>query len=109
MARRRYDTNSFLDLVKRIKALPATECACERLFCQLRSLVGDFRHQMFDCMIADLVVIETRIIWPNAAQIKECAEILKEVQSDTGPDQAATWYHRVPPSTTTPEKCPSFL
>jgi hypothetical protein len=45
---------------------------------------------MSDSMIVDLLVIETRIIWPNAAQIKECAEILKEVQSDTVPDQTAT-------------------
>jgi hypothetical protein len=45
---------------------------------------------MFDSMIVDLLVIRTRIISPNAAQIKECAEILKEGQSDTGPDQTAT-------------------
>jgi hypothetical protein len=45
----------------------------------LRNLVGDFRHQMSDSMIVDLLVIKTRIIWPNAAQIQECAEILKEV------------------------------
>jgi hypothetical protein len=36
------DVNSFVDLVKRIEAFPATECACERLFCQFRNLVGDF-------------------------------------------------------------------
>jgi hypothetical protein len=85
-----HDTDSFVDLVKQIEAFPAAECACERPFCQLHNLVGDFRHQMSDSMIADLLVIRTRIIWPNAAQIQECAEILKEVQSDTDPDQAAT-------------------
>jgi hypothetical protein len=90
MAGQQHDTDSFVDLVKRIEALPATECACERLFCQLRNLVGDFRYQMSDSMIVNLLVIKTRIIWPNAMQIKECAEILKEGQSDTGPDQAAT-------------------
>jgi hypothetical protein len=58
-------------------------------FYQLRNLVGDFRHQMSDSMIVDLLVIRTRIIWPNAAQIQEYAEILKEVQSDTVPDQTA--------------------
>jgi hypothetical protein len=79
----------FVDLVKRIEAFPATECACERLFCQLRNLVDDFRHQMSDSMIVDLLVIRTRIIRPNAAQIKEYTEILKEGQSDTIPDQAA--------------------
>jgi hypothetical protein len=41
-------------------------------------------------MIVDPLVIKTRIIWPDAAQIQECAEILKEGQSYTGPDQAAT-------------------
>jgi hypothetical protein len=41
-------------------------------------------------MIVDPLVIKTRIIWPNAGQIKECAEILKEVQPDNGPDQMAT-------------------
>jgi hypothetical protein len=36
------DTGPFVDFVKRIEASPATECACERLFCQLHNLVGDF-------------------------------------------------------------------
>jgi hypothetical protein len=45
---------------------------------------------MSDSIIVDQLVVKTRIIWPNAAQIKEWAEILKEMQSDTGPDQAAT-------------------
>jgi hypothetical protein len=45
---------------------------------------------MSDSMIVDLLVIKTRIISPKAAQIKECAEILKKGQSNTGPDQAAT-------------------
>jgi hypothetical protein len=45
---------------------------------------------MPDSMIVDLLVIKTRIIWPNAAQIKECTEILKEVQSDAVPYQTAT-------------------
>jgi hypothetical protein len=67
IAGRQHDTDSFVDLVKRIEAFLATECACERLFCQLRNLVGDFRHQMSDSMIVDLLVIRTRIIWPNAA------------------------------------------
>jgi hypothetical protein len=62
IAGQRHDTNSFVDLVKRVEAFPATECACERLFCQLRNLVGDFRHQMSDSMIVDLLVIKTRII-----------------------------------------------
>jgi hypothetical protein len=108
MSGRQRDTDSFVDLVKRIEALPATECACERLFCQLRNLVGDFRHQMSDSMIVDLLVIKTRIIWPNAAQIQERAEVLKEVQPDTVPDQTATQYRLVRPNTTTPGKCPSF-
>jgi hypothetical protein len=90
MAGQQHDTDSFVDLVKRIEAFPATECACERLFCQLRNLVADFRHQMSGSMIVDPLVIKTRIIWPSAAKIKECAEILKEVQSDTVPDQTAT-------------------
>jgi hypothetical protein len=28
-----HDTDSFVDLVKRIEAFPTTKCACERLFC----------------------------------------------------------------------------
>jgi hypothetical protein len=46
IAGQQLDTGPFVDLVKRIEAFPATECACERLFCQLHNLVGDFRHQM---------------------------------------------------------------
>jgi hypothetical protein len=41
-------------------------------------------------MIVDLLIIKTKIIWPDAAQIKECAEILREMQSETEPDQTAT-------------------
>jgi hypothetical protein len=33
-----------------------------------------------------LIPSMTRIIWPDATQIKECAEILREVQSETGSD-----------------------
>jgi hypothetical protein len=66
MAGRQHDTDSFVDLVKRIEAFPATESVCERLFCQLGNLVGHFRHQMSDSMIVDLLVIRTRIIWPKA-------------------------------------------
>jgi hypothetical protein len=62
MAGRQHGTDSFFDLVERIEAFPATEYPCERLFCQLRNLVGDFRHQMSDSMIAHLLVIRTRII-----------------------------------------------
>jgi hypothetical protein len=67
IAGQQHGTDSFVNLVKRIEAFSATECACERLFCQLRNLVGHFRHQMSDSMIIDLLVIKIRIIWPNAA------------------------------------------
>jgi hypothetical protein len=108
MAGRQHDTDSFVDLVKRIEAFPAPECACERLFCQLRNLVGHFRQQMSDSMIVDLLVIKTRIIWPKAAQIQEGAEILKEMQSDTVPDQAVSSYLPVGPSAMMPRKYSSF-
>jgi hypothetical protein len=67
IAGQQHDIVSFVDLVKRIEAFPAREWVCERLFCQLHNLVDDFRHQMSDSMIADLLVIKTGIIWPNAA------------------------------------------
>jgi hypothetical protein len=87
IAGRQLDTGPFVDLMKRIEAFPATECACERLFCQLRNLVGDFRHEMCHSMITDLLVIKAGIIWADGIHIKECADILRrasEVQSDTG-------------------------
>jgi hypothetical protein len=90
VAGQQLDICSFTDLAKRIKAFSVTECVCERLFCQLRNPIGDFWHQMSDSMIVDLLMIKTRIICPDAAQISECAEILREVQSDAGPDQMAT-------------------
>jgi hypothetical protein len=58
-------------------------------FCQLRNLVSDFPGQMDDSVNVHLLVIKTKIGWPNAAQIKECSEILREGQSDTGPNQRA--------------------
>jgi hypothetical protein len=36
-------------------------------------------------MIVDQFVIKARIRWPNAAHIKECAEVLSEVKSDPEP------------------------
>jgi hypothetical protein len=45
---------------------------------------------MSDSMIVDMLTIETRIIWIGAAQTKDCAEILRELQPNTGPDQMAT-------------------
>jgi hypothetical protein len=44
-------------------------------------------------MILGLFVVQTKIIWPNGAHLKECADILREVESDTGPDQTADQYH----------------
>jgi hypothetical protein len=87
IAGRELDTGPFVDLVKRIKAFPATQCVCERLFCQLRNLVGAFRHQMCDSMIVDLLVVKTGIIWPDGRHIKERADILRrasEEQADIG-------------------------
>jgi hypothetical protein len=48
---------------------------------------------MSDSMIVDLLAIKTRIIWPNAAQIKECAEIPRAVQSEAGADQTEIEHH----------------
>jgi hypothetical protein len=44
IAGQQHDTDSFVDILKRMEAFPATECAREKLFCQLRNLVGDFRR-----------------------------------------------------------------
>jgi hypothetical protein len=74
-------------LLKRIEAFPATEC--EKPLAQLRRFGGDFQHQISDSMIIDLSVIETRIIWPDAAHLKKHTGILREVQSDTGRGQTA--------------------
>jgi hypothetical protein len=56
------DTRSFIDLVKRIRAFPVTECAYERVFCLLCNLVGDFRSWTSDSLIVDLLVIKAEII-----------------------------------------------
>jgi hypothetical protein len=90
VAGQQLDPRSFTDLLKRIEAFPATEGAYETLLCQLRNLIGDFQYQMSDSMIVDLLMTETRIIWLDAARIKERAKILREVQSDIAPDLTAT-------------------
>jgi hypothetical protein len=96
IAGQKRDNDFCLDLAQRIEALPATEGACEKLFCQLHTFVSDFLHKVSDSMTVDLSIINTRIIWPDAAQIKECTVILMEVQFGTDPDQAATWCLLVP-------------
>jgi hypothetical protein len=55
------DTCSFVDFMKRQKGFHATYCTCERPICPLRDLAGDFRYQLFDSLIVDLLVIETKI------------------------------------------------
>jgi hypothetical protein len=44
---------------------------------------------MSDSMIVHLLMVKTRIICPDAAQIKKRADILREVQLDTGTGQTA--------------------
>jgi hypothetical protein len=90
IADRQLDSGQLVDLVKRIEAFPATECACEWFFCQLRDLVGDFRHQMRDSMITDLLVVKTKIRCPNGTHIKTHADVLRracEMDADAGPYQ----------------------
>jgi hypothetical protein len=86
----RPDTRSFVDFVKRIEMLRARERTRERLFCQLRNSVGDLRHEISDSMIVDRLMIKTIMIWPNGAQIQECADILREVQTYVRSDQTTT-------------------
>jgi hypothetical protein len=58
IAGQQHGTDSFVDLMKRMEAFPATECACEGLLHQSRNLVSNFRHQMYDSMIVHLLVIK---------------------------------------------------
>jgi hypothetical protein len=61
------------------------ECACKRLSFQLRNLLGDFRHQMSDSVIVDLLLIKTRIICPEDAQIKNTLRFSRKCNQT--PDQ----------------------
>jgi hypothetical protein len=83
VAGRQIDTSPYVDLVKRIEAFPATKSVCEKLFCELYNQARDFWQQMSDSLIVHLLMIKARIIWSDATHIKECAEALGEVQSDT--------------------------
>jgi hypothetical protein len=61
-------------------------------FFQLCHLTGDFPHQMSNSLIVDLLMTKTRIIWPDPAQIKECAEIFREGQSAMSKRQKSNIY-----------------
>jgi hypothetical protein len=83
------DTRSFTDLVKRIEAFPATECACEMLFYQLRNLIAISGPNvgLYDCRSVND---------QNKNHVaRRCADQRvrrdpSEAQLDTGPDQTAT-------------------
>jgi acetolactate synthase small subunit len=66
-----------------------------KVFFQLHDLIGNLLYQISEPMIVDLLMIKIRIIWPDTAQMKECVEILRGVQSDTGPDQTVTEWHNI--------------
>jgi hypothetical protein len=50
-------TDALVELGKRMAAFPATECTCERLFCNVRNLIGDFRQSMKAGTLRDLLCI----------------------------------------------------
>jgi hypothetical protein len=61
IAGRQFDSGRFVDDAGNASIPPNRVCMREA-FCQLRNLVADFRSQMSDPMIVDLLVIKTRII-----------------------------------------------
>jgi hypothetical protein len=56
-------TASLVELGQRMAVFPATECACERLFCHLRNLIGDFRQSMSSATLRNLVRIRLHHLW----------------------------------------------
>jgi hypothetical protein len=54
---------SLIELGERMAEFPATECSCERIFCQVRNLVGDFRQHMKSGTLRDLVRIRMHRLW----------------------------------------------
>jgi hypothetical protein len=74
---------SFMNLVKRVEVFLAAECACERLFVNSAASRRIARANT-DCLIVDLLVIQTKIIWSNHAHVQKCADILRDGQSGAG-------------------------
>jgi hypothetical protein len=55
-------TDAFVEMGQRMSTFPATECCCARLFCNVRNIVGGFRHAL-DPILRDLVTIRMDVIW----------------------------------------------
>jgi hypothetical protein len=58
-------TDDLVDLARRVQRFPATEAGCERLFCNIRNLVGDFRQRMTAKTIRSLLRIRMDELWKS--------------------------------------------
>jgi hypothetical protein len=56
-------TAPLVELGHRMAVFPATECSCERLFCNVRNLIGDFRQSVSSTTLRNLVRIRLHHLW----------------------------------------------
>jgi hypothetical protein len=70
-----------VDIAKRVQAFAATETSCERLFCQLRNMVGDFRHRLATTTMRDLLWLRMDYLW-NTAKDKQAHKIVKFLETE---------------------------
>jgi hypothetical protein len=68
-------TAAFVEIGQRMATFPATECCCERLFCNVRNVVGDFRHAMKPETLRDLMTIRMDVIWAGEKKSQDMWEV----------------------------------
>jgi hypothetical protein len=85
-------TATLVEIGRRMAAFPATECTCERLFCNLRNLVGDFRQSMKARTLKDLLSIRVHQLW-NEDSGNEMHEVAARLQVEVDDESIARAVH----------------
>jgi hypothetical protein len=85
-------TGSLVGLGQRMAVFPATETACERLFCHIRNLIGDFRQAMTTDTIRLLVRIRLHHLW-NADDTHDVPSVTSRLRGGVDDESALSAVH----------------
>jgi hypothetical protein len=77
-------TAGLVEVGQRMAVFPASECACERLFCNIRNLVGDYRHSMSTETLRNLLRIRMNKIWNDGQNDIESVATRLQDASESG-------------------------
>jgi hypothetical protein len=77
-------TAALVEIGRRMAVFPASECHCERLFRNIRNLVGDYRQSMSTETLRNLLRIRMHQIWNAGQNDLESVTIRLQDASESG-------------------------